>query len=86
MDYTDEVSIYCYYQTSKSNKKILCKSIKTSMISMCTKNSINQKLCIMAAKCGYLNILKWSIKNHYPHHKNICNVAADNGAAHAARK
>ena len=79
LNYSNEISIYCYYQTSKSNKKILYNLIQTGMINVCTKCSINENLCVMTAEYGYLNILKWAFKNGYSLHKDICDVAVING-------
>ena len=56
LEYTDDITIYCYYQTSKSNKKILYELIRTSMINIIPKHSIHENLCIMAADSDYLEI------------------------------
>ena len=79
LKYTDELSIYCYYQTSKSNKKILSELIQTKMINIDNKHSIQKNLCTMAAENGYFNILKWARKNYYSWDEKTCNKAAKNG-------
>ena len=79
LNHTNEISIYCYYQTSKSNKKILSELIQTKMINIDNKYSIQENLCTMAAEYGYLNILKWARKNYYPWDENTCSNAAKNG-------
>ena len=79
LEYTNEISIYCYYQTSKSNKKILSELIQTKMIRIDNKHLMRKNLCTIAAENGYLNILKWARKNYYPWDEKTCTNAAKNG-------
>ena len=50
LKHIDEVSIYCYYHTSKSNKKILYEFIQTKIINVNKKNIIHKNLCTLQQK------------------------------------
>ena len=54
LKHMDEISVYCYYHTSKTNKKILSEFIQTKIINVNKKNIIYKNLCNFAAENGHL--------------------------------
>lgn len=57
LSHMDDVSVYCFYQTSKTNKKFLSKLIQNRIICVREKYLIDENLCTLSTKYGYLKIL-----------------------------
>lgn len=78
LNYTDDISIYYYSQTSKSNNKTVLEFTHTKIINnegrLTCKN-----LCTLAAYHAYLEALKWARNNGFPWDENTCQSAADKG-------
>lgn len=75
----DDVSIYCFYQTSKSNIKILFELIQTKIINVSKKNLIYQNLCRIVVENDQLELLEWARKTNHPWSNSTSIIAAKNG-------
>lgn len=59
----DEVTIYCYHQTSKTIKKILSELIKNKSINILSKTFVRDNLKYLSIKYEYLEIVNWVHEN-----------------------